>query len=51
MPFIASNGTRRGRTSKTIATGGMRVNDHDVGAGETVLFFHSYRNLAFLRSR
>jgi 2-hydroxy-6-oxonona-2,4-dienedioate hydrolase len=46
MPFIASNGLTEAGTSKTIAVGGMpggmNVHYHDVGAGEPVLFLHSY---------
>jgi 2-hydroxy-6-oxonona-2,4-dienedioate hydrolase len=42
MPFIASNGLTEAGTSKTIAAGGMTVHYHDVGAGEPVLFLHSY---------
>src|SRR6266700_4222290 len=46
MPFIASNGLTEEGTSKTIAVGGMpggmNVHYHDLGAGEPVLFLHSY---------
>ena len=42
MPFIASNGLTEAGTSKTIAAGGMNVHYHDLGAGEPVLFLHSY---------
>ena len=42
MPFIASNGLTEAGTEKTIAAGGMNVHYHDVGAGEPVLFLHSY---------
>src|SRR6266849_11217010 len=46
MPFIASNGLTEAGTSKTIAVGGMpggmNVHYHDLGAGEPVLFLHSY---------
>jgi 2-hydroxy-6-oxonona-2,4-dienedioate hydrolase len=42
MPFIASNGLTEESTSKTIAAGGMNVHYHDIGAGEPVLFLHSY---------
>jgi len=42
MPFTASNGLTEAGTSKTIAAGGMTVHYHDVGAGEPVLFLHSY---------
>src|SRR5215472_4680720 len=42
MPFIASNGLTEAGTSQTIAAGGMTVHYHDVGAGEPVLFLHSY---------
>src|SRR5258707_15541296 len=40
--FIASNGLTEAGTGKTIAAGGMNVHYHDVGAGEPVLFLHSY---------
>jgi 2-hydroxy-6-oxonona-2,4-dienedioate hydrolase len=42
MPFVASNGLTEAGTSKTISAGGMTVHYHDVGAGEPVLFLHSY---------
>ncbi len=42
MPFIASNGLTEMGTSKTIVTGGINVHYHDSGAGEPVLFLHSY---------
>jgi pimeloyl-ACP methyl ester carboxylesterase len=42
MPFIASNGLTEAGTSQTIAVGGMTVHYHDMGAGEPVLFLHSY---------
>jgi 2-hydroxy-6-oxonona-2,4-dienedioate hydrolase len=50
MPFIASNGLTEAGTSKTVAVGGMpggmpgdmNVHYHDIGAGEPVLFLHSY---------
>src|SRR5271155_4002447 len=42
MPFIASNGLTEAGPSKTIAAGGMTVHYHDIGAGEPVLFLHSY---------
>ena len=42
MPFIASNGLTEAGTSKTIQAGGMTVHYHDIGAGEPVLFLHSY---------
>ncbi len=42
MPFIASNGPTEAGTSNTIAAGGMTVHYHDLGAGEPVLFLHSY---------
>ena len=47
MPFIASNGlTEAGTTSSRGPSrdeaGGMTVHYHDVGAGEPVLFLHSY---------
>src|SRR5579863_5585552 len=42
MPFIASNGLTEAGTSKTIAAGGITVHYHEVGAGEPVIFLHSY---------
>jgi 2-hydroxy-6-oxonona-2,4-dienedioate hydrolase len=42
MPFIASNGLTEAETAKTIEVGGINVHYHDVGAGEPVLFLHSY---------
>src|SRR5229473_452942 len=42
MTFIASNGLTEAGTSKTITAGGMNVHYHDLGAGEPVLFLHSY---------
>jgi pimeloyl-ACP methyl ester carboxylesterase len=42
MPFIASNGLTEAGTSKTVQAGGMTVHYHDIGAGEPVLFLHSY---------
>jgi pimeloyl-ACP methyl ester carboxylesterase len=42
MAFIASNGLTEAGTSKTIEAGGMTVHYHDAGAGEPVLFLHSY---------
>jgi pimeloyl-ACP methyl ester carboxylesterase len=42
MPFIASNGLTEAGTGKTIVAGGMTVHYHDSGAGEPVLFLHSY---------
>ena len=42
MAFIASNGLTEAGTSKTIQAGGMTVHYHDAGAGEPVLFLHSY---------
>ena len=42
MPFIASDGLTEAATSKTIQAGGMTVHYHDIGAGEPVLFLHSY---------
>src|SRR5438105_6182768 len=42
MPFVASNGLTEAGTSKTITAGGVNVHYHDVGAGEPVLFLHSY---------
>jgi pimeloyl-ACP methyl ester carboxylesterase len=42
MAFVASNGLTEDGTSRTIEAGGMPVHYHDVGAGEPVLFLHSY---------
>ncbi|HEY1796926.1 MAG TPA: alpha/beta hydrolase [Stellaceae bacterium] len=42
MPFIASNGLTEEGTGNTISAGGLNVHYHDVGAGEPVLFLHSY---------
>src|SRR5262245_56945919 len=42
MSFIASNGSTEEATSRTITAGGMPVHYHDVGAGEPVIFLHSY---------
>src|SRR5712664_3095205 len=54
MPFVASNGLTEEGTSRTISVGGqagdqagdqagkMTVHYHDVGAGDPVLFLHSY---------
>src|SRR5258708_2840477 len=50
MSFVASNGLTEEGTSRTIQVGGqagdqvgkMTVHYHDVGAGEPVLFLHSY---------
>ena len=42
MPFVASNGLTEDGTAKTVAAGGMNVHYHDIGAGEPVLFLHSY---------
>jgi pimeloyl-ACP methyl ester carboxylesterase len=42
MPFIASNGLTEEGTGKTVSAGGMNVHYHDIGAGEPVLFLHSY---------
>jgi pimeloyl-ACP methyl ester carboxylesterase len=42
MPFIASNGLTEEGTSRTVAAGGMQVHCHEIGAGEPLLFLHSY---------
>ena len=42
MAFIASNGLTEAGTSKTVEAGGTTIHYHDVGAGEPVLFLHSY---------
>ena len=42
MAFITSNGLTESETSRTVHAGGMTVHYHDIGAGEPVLFLHSY---------
>jgi pimeloyl-ACP methyl ester carboxylesterase len=42
MAFMASNGLTEEGTSRTVEAGGMSVHYHDLGAGEPVLFLHSY---------
>ncbi|HMB33423.1 MAG TPA: alpha/beta hydrolase, partial [Methylomirabilota bacterium] len=42
MAFVASNGLTEEGTGKTVEAGGMTVHYHDIGAGEPVLFLHSY---------
>jgi 2-hydroxy-6-oxonona-2,4-dienedioate hydrolase len=42
MAFIAAKGLTEDATSRTIEAGGMLVHYHDTGAGEPVLFLHSY---------
>src|SRR5213595_2892280 len=42
MAFITSNGLTESETSRTAQAGGMTVHYHDIGAGEPVLFLHSY---------
>jgi len=42
MAFVASNGLTETETGRTIEAGGMSVHYHDLGAGEPVLFLHSY---------
>ena len=42
MAFITSTGLEESGTGKTIQAGGMTVHYHDIGAGEPVLFLHSY---------
>jgi 2-hydroxy-6-oxonona-2,4-dienedioate hydrolase len=50
MPFVASNGLTEQGTSRTVQVAGpvggrtdrMTVHYHDVGAGDPVLFLHSY---------
>ena len=42
MSFITSDGLTEDGTSKTVTAGGMAVHYHDLGAGEPVLFLHSY---------
>src|SRR3989449_2543650 len=42
MAFITSNGLTEPETSRTVQAGGMTVHYHDIGAGDPVLFLHSY---------
>src|SRR5262245_2418425 len=42
MSFVTSNGLTEDATGKTVQAGGMTVHYHDLGAGEPVLFLHSY---------
>src|SRR2546427_3532095 len=42
MAFITSNGLTESATSRTVQAGSMTVHYHDIGAGEPVLFLHSY---------
>src|SRR5205814_9992171 len=42
MAFITSNGLTESETSRTVQAGGMTVHYHDIGAGDPVLFLHSY---------
>src|SRR5438034_861489 len=42
MAFITSNGLTESETSRTAQAGGMTVHYHDIGAGDPVLFLHSY---------
>src|SRR5712671_52640 len=42
MAFITSSGLTESETSKTVQAGGMTVHYHDIGAGDPVLFLHSY---------
>src|SRR5215813_11095867 len=42
MAFVASSGLTEEATSKVVEAGGMPVHYHDIGAGEPVLFLHSY---------
>src|SRR6266853_1657086 len=42
MAFITSNGLTESETSRTAQAGKMTVHYHDVGAGDPVLFLHSY---------
>src|SRR5215813_9713283 len=42
MAFVASNDLTEAGTGKTVAAGGMNVHYHEAGAGEPVLFLHSY---------
>src|SRR5947199_3568244 len=42
MAFITSNGLTESETSRTVQAGSMTVHYHDIGAGDPVLFLHSY---------
>src|SRR5205809_6507318 len=42
MAFITSNGLTESETSRIAQAGGMTVHYHDIGAGDPVLFLHSY---------
>ena len=42
MPFVTSDGRTEDDTSRTVHAGGMTVHYHELGAGEPVLFLHSY---------
>jgi len=42
MAFVTSDGLTEEGTSRTVHAGGMNVHYHDLGAGDPVLFLHSY---------
>ena len=42
MPFVAAGGLTEEGTSRIVQAGGMTVHYHDIGAGDPVLFLHSY---------
>jgi 2-hydroxy-6-oxonona-2,4-dienedioate hydrolase len=42
MAYVTTDGLTEEATSKVIEAGGMPVHYHDVGAGEPVIFLHSY---------
>jgi len=42
MAYVTTDGLTEEATSKVVEAGGMPVHYHDVGAGEPVIFLHSY---------
>ena len=42
MAFVAANGLTEEGTSKTVEAAGTTIHYHDIGAGEPVIFLHSY---------